>query len=207
MEYDGLFSVCLGDASDASPGGRNLVLSGSPEDCKMENYMEEMVPVVDENNRIVQVVPRSVMRRNEMPHRASYIVLGDGEGRFYIERRTMIKDYCPGMLDACVGGVVQDGEDDIALSAERELQEELGVRTELKSLGWKKLQHKPETFTWAGVFYGEYRGSIVMQQSEVDDVLMLTAEEVYARAGEFTPDSLIAFRFVQEKLKSGSLNG
>ena len=46
-----------------------------------------------------------------------------------------------------------------------------------------------------------------MQQSEVDDVLMLTAEEVYARAGEFTPDSLIAFRFVQEKLKSGSLNG
>ncbi len=167
--------------------------------------MEEMVPVVDENNQITEIVPRSVMRRNEMPHRASYIVLGDGEGRFYIEKRTMIKDYCPGMLDACIGGVVQAGEDDIVLSARRELMEELGVDTELKYLGWKKLQHKTSTFTWAGVFYGEYKGKIVMQESEVDDVLMLTAEEVSSRAGEFTPDSLIAFRFVQEQLREGKI--
>ena len=37
--------------------------------------MEEMVPVVDENNNIVEIVPRSFMRKNKLPHRASYIVL------------------------------------------------------------------------------------------------------------------------------------
>jgi hypothetical protein len=50
-----------------------------------------------------------------------------------------------------------------------------------------------------------YKGKIVMQESEVDDVLMLTAEEVSSRAGEFTPDSLIAFRFVQEQLREGKI--
>lgn len=158
--------------------------------------MEEMVPVVDENNNIVEIVPRSFMRKNKLPHRASYIVLSDGNDRYYIEKRTMIKDYCPGMLDACVGGVVQDGEDDIVESAKRELAEELGVTTDLKYLGWKKLQSRPETFTYAGVFYGEYQGELKMQESEVDDVLMLTAEEVLERSAEFTPDSLIVFKYL-----------
>ena len=123
--------------------------------------MEEMVPVVDENNNIVEIVPRSFMRKNKLPHRASYIVLSDGNGRYYIEKRTMIK-----------------------------------VTTDLKYLGWKKLQSRPETFTYAGVFYGEYQGELKMQESEVDDVLMLTAEEVLERSAEFTPDSLIVFKYL-----------
>lgn len=158
--------------------------------------MEEMVPIVNENNEIIEVVPRSYMRKNKLPHRASYIVLQNSSGQFYIEVRTLIKDYCPGMLDACVGGVVQDGEDDICESAARELEEELGVVTNIEFLGWKKLQSDPSTFTYAGLFYGCFDGEIIMQESEVSDVLMLTLDEINARQKEFTPDSIIALHEV-----------
>ena len=43
---------------------------------------------------------QSVMGKNRLPHRASYIVLQNSDNKFYVELRTKIKDYCPGMLAA-----------------------------------------------------------------------------------------------------------
>ena len=40
--------------------------------------------------------------------------------------RSLIKEYCPGYLDAVVGGVVGDGED-ANLCAEREIGKEIGI--------------------------------------------------------------------------------
>ncbi len=160
-----------------------------------EESAAETVLIVDGLNRVTGTAPRPVMRRDRLPHRATYVALGDGEGRYLVERRTAAKDYCPGMLDACPGGVVRADEDDVALSAAREIYEELGARAELEFLGWRKLPLAPDSFVWAGVFRGEYRGKIVRQESEVAAVLRMTPEEIEARAAEFTPDSLLAFRY------------
>ncbi len=47
-------------------------------------------------------------------------------GEFYVQRRTMIKDYCPGYLDTTSGGVVHFGET-YEENAEREVAEEMGI--------------------------------------------------------------------------------
>ncbi len=170
--------------------------------------MEEMVGIVDDDNKVTKIVPRSVMRKNKLPHRASYIVLADSQGKFYVEKRTLIKDYCPGMLDACIGGVMQAEEDDIILSAHRELEEEMGVKTNLKYLGWFKIVNKgnAKDFVYAGLFYGVYDGKITMQASEVSTYYMMTLEEILARAEEFTPDSIIAIKEVVRLLNQKPLN-
>lgn len=156
---------------------------------------EEMVPIVDEDNNIIEVVPRSVMRKNRLPHRASYIVLQNSDNKFYVELRTKIKDYCPGMLDACVGGVFAEGED-IVESGKRELKEELGVTCDVEFLGWKKLQSRPDTFVYAGLFYAKYDGEIIMQESEVDDVYLKSFTEIVENDKDYTPDSVLAIKEV-----------
>ena len=45
----------------------------------------------------------------------------------YVQRRSTIKDYCPGQLDPVFGGCVGAGES-YAENAARELAEELGVK-------------------------------------------------------------------------------
>ena len=138
--------------------------------------MTETVLIVNEDNEVTGTAPRPEMRARRLPHRASYIVLEDKSGRFYVEKRTLTKDYCPGMLDACIGGVVtaEDG-DDIAGSAGRELR---------------------------GLFYGRHDGAVTMQPEEVADVIMLTEDEMLARAKEATPDSVIAFREILRRFRT-----
>ena len=79
----------------------------------------ELVDIIDENNNVIETVERHIMRRDSLPHRASYIALRDRQGKFLVEIRTLCKDYAPGLFDACIGGVMQHGEDEIE-SAKRE---------------------------------------------------------------------------------------
>ena len=70
----------------------------------------EWVDVVDENNDVIGQATREQMRAENLRHRATYIVVHDGMGKILVQRRTEHKDYCPGLLDATAGGVVQQGE-------------------------------------------------------------------------------------------------
>ena len=56
-------------------------------------------------------VARSVMRRENLWHAASSVVVRDPLGRIYLHRRTTTKDVYPGLLDFAAGGVVLAGED------------------------------------------------------------------------------------------------
>ncbi|MEN8760379.1 MAG: NUDIX domain-containing protein, partial [Desulfobacterales bacterium] len=86
---------------------------------------EEIVTIVDEENRVVGAAPRSRMRGDGLPHRATYILVFNDEGEIFVQKRTTGKDIYPGYYDVATGGVVLAGEsyDDAAM---RELAEELG---------------------------------------------------------------------------------
>ena len=166
-------------------------------------HQEEWVDWVDEQNRVIAAVPRSQMRREHLPHRASYIFIIDSNSRLYVQRRTLTKDYCPGMLDACCGGVVQAGEA-ILPSALRELEEEMGIRdTELTAWGDAWLVNE-QNRVWASLFSCHYDGELTLQQSEVDAVLMMSEQEIEQRAAEFTPDSIAALHIWQQRRERGS---
>lgn len=167
-----------------------------------EQVNEEWVDWVDEHNRVIGAVPRSRMRREQLAHRASYIFIEDHDGRLYVQRRTPIKDYCPGMLDACCGGVVQAGEPWYP-SAVRELGEEMGIHdVPLRCWGLAWLADASNK-VWGGLYDCVYEGPLTLQVEEVEYVLRMTPDEILARADEFTPDSIAALQVWLQRRASG----
>ncbi len=151
----------------------------------------EWVDIVDEDNTVIAQATRSQMRAENLRHRATYIVVHDGMGKILVQRRTDIKDFHPGFLDATAGGVVTKGEN-ILDSAKREAEEELGIA------GVPFAEHGHFYFedahcrVWGGLFSCVSHGPFALQESEVVEVSWLTPKEISARCDEFTPDSFKA---------------
>ncbi|MCK9293927.1 MAG: NUDIX hydrolase YfcD [Desulfobulbaceae bacterium] len=152
---------------------------------------EEMVDIVDEENRVVGCVSRKVMRRSNLIHRAVYILLFNSRGELFVQQRTAGKDVYPGYYDIAAGGVVQAGED-YDLSARRELAEEVGISgvplTLLFDFYWQDDHNK----VWGRAYSCIADGPVTLQEEEVQwgrfmhmqDVQLLRAEK------PFTPDGL-----------------
>lgn len=151
----------------------------------------EWVDVVDRDNQVIGVAERAKVRQENLCHRASYILVLDRAERILVQRRTLGKDFCPGMLDACAGGVVTTGEE-MELSARRELAEELGIQdVPLQSFG--SFYATGEGYqVWGGLFSCCYEGPLQLQAEEVSEVHWMSLAEIAARTSEFTPDSLLA---------------
>ncbi|WP_274850408.1 NUDIX hydrolase YfcD [Serratia marcescens] len=151
----------------------------------------EWVDIVDEQNEVIAQSSRQQMRAERLRHRATYIVVHDGMGKILVQRRTEIKDFYPGWLDATAGGVVQSGEN-VLDSARREAEEELGIA------GVPFAEHglfyfeEEQCRVWGALFSCVSHGPFALQEEEVAEVCWLTPEEITARCDEFTPNSLKA---------------
>jgi isopentenyldiphosphate isomerase len=87
---------------------------------------EEQVALVDRDGHVIGSASRSVVRRDNLLHSATAVLVRDPGGRIYLHRRSDTKDWAPSHWDAAAGGVIALGEvpRDSAL---RELAEELGI--------------------------------------------------------------------------------
>lgn len=90
------------------------------------NPSDELLDIVDEQDRVVGRATRGEAYARGLRHRCVFVQARDAEGRVFVHRRTSTKLVFPSMYDMFVGGVVGAGEssDDAAL---REAEEELGV--------------------------------------------------------------------------------
>ena len=86
----------------------------------------EVVALVDRSGAVVGRAERATVRRDNLMHATTGILVRDGDGRIYVHRRSPDKDWAPGCHDAAAGGVLTYGEDPVD-SAARELAEELGI--------------------------------------------------------------------------------
>ena len=93
---------------------------------ELENTKSEIIGIYDENDNYVRSDTRKNMRKNNLIHRCTDIVVLNPKGEILVQTRSLIKEYCPGFLDAVIGGVVGDGED-VNICAERETGEEIGI--------------------------------------------------------------------------------
>jgi 8-oxo-dGTP pyrophosphatase MutT (NUDIX family) len=151
----------------------------------------EWVDIVNEENEVIAQASRAQMRAQCLRHRATYIVVHDGMGKILVQRRTEIKDFMPGMLDATAGGVVQSGED-LLESARREAEEELGIAAVPFAEHGQFYFEDQHCRVWGGLFSCVSHGPFAMQEEEVDEIFWMTPEEITARCDEFTDDSLKA---------------
>lgn len=95
---------------------------------------DELVDVVDDDDRVVGTVTRRQMRARRLLHRSVGIAVLGSDGRLLVHRRSDAKDLWPGRWDLAVGGVVGAGES-YEVAAARELGEEMGVNGVLVPIG------------------------------------------------------------------------
>ncbi len=151
---------------------------------------QEIVQIVDADDNEIAAVARHIMRRQRLIHRASYILVFNKQEEIFIQRRTMNKDMYPGYLDVAAGGVVLAGES-YEQSADRELEEELGIRAKLRFL-FDQYYEDENNRVWGRIFSCIHEGPFTFQPEEVADGWFMTIENALAlREKEpFTPDGL-----------------
>ena len=96
------------------------------EKIELNNTKSEIIGIFDENDNYIGNDTRKNMRANNLIHRITDIVVINHKKEILVQTRSIKKEYCPGYLDAVVGGVVGDKEN-VDLCAEREVQEEIGI--------------------------------------------------------------------------------
>ena len=156
---------------------------------------DELLDVVDEQDRVVGQATRREVRRRRLLHRFSSVLCRDGAGRLYVHRRTDDKDVYPGMYDMAAGGVLAAGESYLD-GARRELAEELGVAGPEPRFLFKHRYRGQENPSWSSLYEVTWDGPVTPQVSEIAWGAFLTLEELDARIREwpFCPDGLEIFR-------------
>lgn len=141
----------------------------------------EVVALVDRSGAVVGQAERATVRRENLMHASTGILVRDGHGRIYVHRRSPDKDWAPSHHDAAAGGVLKLGEDP-SESAARELAEELGITgAPLRPLGLsvyeddttRCVEHCFET-VWTGAVRhadGEVVWGAWMSLAELDELL------------------------------------
>jgi 8-oxo-dGTP pyrophosphatase MutT (NUDIX family) len=168
---------------------------------------DEIVAIVDEHNTVVGAVPRREMRAKRLPHRSTYILVFNARGELYIQKRTRTKDVFPGYYDTAAGGVVLAGEN-YERGAERELEEEMGIRgVPLTPLFDFYFEHE-HTRLWGRAFSCRYDGEVVLQAEEVESGAFVPIADVLRRAETepFTPDGLHVLRRYLDKLSEARMS-
>ena len=135
------------------------------------------------------------MREQDLIHRACYILVFNPADELFIQRRTMTKDVFPGYLDVAAGGVVLAGES-YPESAERELEEELGVTVNGLEFLFAHYYEDDKNRVWGHVFRCTHPGPFTLQEEEVEDGWFLSLPEIFALSEKepFTPDGLEILR-------------
>ena len=171
---------------------------------------EEIIEIFDKDNNILEPTTRKEMRKNRLIHRATYAFIRDSNNYFYVQKRSKLKDYCPNYWDPTPGGVVAAGES-YEITNIREVEEEMGISgikmNHLFTFYYEDERIKCFGDAWEGI----YDGPLVLQEIEVEDVEMMSMDEIISRSQngieKFTPDSIFACHEYIKLLGSPSVIG
>lgn len=154
----------------------------------------ELFDVVDEHDNVIDVRQRSEVHRLGLRHRAAHIFLFRPDGRLLIHRRTDTKEEFPSVWTSSASGHVSSGET-YAVSAVRELEEELGVRAQLSFV--LKVNACPDTCNeFTELYTAVSEDDISPDPEEIADVAWVTPEQLQQRLqhpDDFSPAFLLLY--------------
>jgi len=163
---------------------------------------DEMLAVVDEDDRVVGEERRDVIHRDNLKHRAVHIFALNRNGDLFLQKRSRLKDKCPGLWDSSAAGHVDAGEEyhDCAV---RELEEELGLSghqvLEVGKLG----AHANTGWEHVRLYATLAEGTIRFPCVEIEYGQWFTMEQVdewvSAVPGDFAPGFLACWKLWKEK--------
>lgn len=153
----------------------------------------ELIDVVDADDRVLTQATRGETRKQNLRHRAAYILVFNTTGQLFVHQRTQSKDVYPGYYDVCVGGVVAAGES-YEDAARRELAEEVGIANvplrRLVSFQFVDASNQVN----GTVFSCTYDGALRLQPEEISSGEWLDLDVLLERIStqKFCPDGVEA---------------
>ena len=162
---------------------------------------QELLDVVDENDRVIGVKTRGEIHAQGLMHRAVHILVFNGSGELFIQKRSMGKDNNPGLWDSSAAGHVDSGEDyyDCAI---RELEEELGltVTTPLEYLF--RLPASPITdMEHCRVYRCMDDGPFELEAGEIDEGAWVSSTEMDKRDLEDDLTMTLVLQYIWKKFR------
>jgi 8-oxo-dGTP pyrophosphatase MutT (NUDIX family) len=156
--------------------------------------MTELVALYDpddDTGRVVGAAPRERVRRENLPHAATAVLVRRSTGEVFVHRRSDHKDVWPGWHDCTAGGVMQVGEEPDG-AASRELAEELGIDGAGLTRVLSRWYRDDDTWYLAFVYVAEWDGEVRFTDGEVAAGWWEQPQVLYARLTDpdwpFVPD-------------------
>ncbi len=164
---------------------------------------EEIFDVVDQDDQVIGQASRKEVHERGLLHRSVHILVFNSKGDLFLQKRSLAKDENPGYWDTSAAGHVDSGED-YECCAHRELEEELGIKGDLKEVG--RFSACPETFfEHVRVYLCISNDKIVINPDEISEGRFWSLEEIEASIRNGTLPFTSTFRLILDKLR-GSLH-
>ncbi|HEY0945330.1 MAG TPA: NUDIX domain-containing protein [Opitutaceae bacterium] len=141
---------------------------------------DELFDIVNERDEVVGQATRAEVHARRLWHRAVHVLVFDGRGRVFLQKRSMAKDTAPGCWDSSCSGHLDSGEAYDA-AAMRELREEIGLAVESVPERWFRLAACQETgweFVW--MYRLQNDGPFVLHPAEIEHGAWFAPAEVTA---------------------------
>jgi len=138
---------------------------------------DDLIDVVDENNNVIDTVPKHEIREKVLTHRGVDILLMNSKGEIFVHQRALVKKTYPGYWAIFLGGYVDHGED-YETAALRELEEESGIKADKLDFV-TDFRYKTDKDDWFGKLYKFISDNPVrLQEEELEQGIFITLEEL-----------------------------
>ncbi|MGZ5052230.1 MAG: NUDIX hydrolase [Methylobacter sp.] len=156
----------------------------------------ELLPVVDENDCIIDTCERHIIHASGFRHRAVHILVFNDQGQLFLQKRSMKKDLNGGLWDTSAAGHV-DAHEDYDASAVRELEEELGISIVHVLEPLFKLPACEETcMEFIQVYRCIHNGPFILAADEIDDGEWFNVADISERIAAGDPMLTDAFKAI-----------
>lgn len=141
----------------------------------------ELTETLDENKKFTGKKSIKKCHDNGLLHRSVGIFIFSSKGELLLQKRSSNMTFFPGKYDCSSSGHVSYGED-IKYSANRELGEELGIKSDIKLIDKDILeefsQGKFNIRHFLSLFEGIHDGPFKIQKDELDSIKFFSINEI-----------------------------
>ncbi len=165
---------------------------------------QELLDIVDENNRVIGVKTRGEIHALGLMHRSVHILVFNSAGDLFLQKRSMSKDNDPGLWDSSAAGHLDSGED-YHSCAIRELGEELGIEVNASLDELFRLPATPVTGMEHCIVYRcLHDGPFELQAEEIDEGAWINLGEMDRRVAEEDPELTGVLRYIWNKYRQNT---